>query len=38
MIKAILIIIGVALLIIMVTFMYCAILINREENDEWKKK
>ena len=36
--KEALIIIGVALTIVMVTFMYCAILINREENDEWKKK
>ena len=36
--KEALIIIGVALAIVMVTFMYCAILINREENDEWKKK
>ncbi len=36
--KEALIIIGIALLIIMVTLVYCAILINREENDKWKKK
>ena len=36
--KEALIIIGISFLIIMVTFVYCAILINREENDEWKKK
>lgn len=32
--KEALIIIGIAFLIIMITFVYCAILISREENDK----
>jgi len=35
--KEALIIIGIALTIVMITFVYCAILISKEEN-EWKKK
>lgn len=35
--KEVLIIIGIALLIIMATFVWCAIQIDKEEN-KWKKK
>lgn len=36
--ELILIVLAVLLLIFIATFVWCAMLINREENDEWKKK